>query len=67
MSAQEVDSLMELFDEIRNELLEEEALWALEEEPIEEPQNSQPVPCPSCAKPLDSHQEAGTVIFYLHL
>ena len=53
---------MELYDEIRNELLEEEALWALEEEPIEEPlENSQPVPCPNCAKSLESHDEAGTV------
>jgi len=61
LSAREVDSLMELYDEIRKELLEEEALWALEEEPIEEPlENTQPVPCPSCAKPLESHDEAGT-------
>ena len=59
---------MELYDEIRKELLEEEALWALEEEPIEEPlENTQPVPCPSCAKPLESRDEAGTVINLIHL
>ena len=68
LSEREVDSLMELYDEIRKELLEEEALWALEEEPIEEPlENTQPVPCPNCAKSLESHDEAGTVIYFLHL
>ena len=58
---------MELYDEIKKELLEEEALWALEEEPIEEPlESTQPVPCPSCAQPLESHEESGMVSFYIY-
>ena len=36
MSTKEIDTLMALYDDIRNELLEEEAIWAFQDEDIVE-------------------------------
>ena len=64
MSSAEIDSLMELYNDIRHELLEEEAIWALEEEEVvDETDFNQEtsVPCPNCAKPIYDYKELDAV------
>ena len=60
MSTKEIDTLMALYDDIRNELLEEEAIWAFQDEDIVEEIeiNQEPsVPCPHCSKPISNYKE----------